>query len=113
MGMDTKYTKLQKIYRLAGNEYSFFIPTTCISYALAVENILLLRIMILHDISYSHTDLKLLIRSNLIKPQGQKEIKYVSYKICFKQAIQWHVRDTKLRFSFALRIMLHNLCSQT
>ena len=77
------------------------------------RHILLLGIMILHDISYSHTDLKLLIRSNLIKPQGQKEIKYVSYKICFKQAIQWHVRDTKLRLSFALRIMLHNLCSQT
>ena len=76
------------------------------------QTILLLGIMILHDISYSHTDLKLLICSNLIKPQGQKE-KNVSYKICFKQAIQWHVRDTKLRLSFALRIMLHNLCSQT
>lgn len=76
------------------------------------QTILLLGIMILHDISYSHTDLKLLIRSNLIKPQGRKE-KNVSYKICFKQAIQWHVRDTKLRLSFALRIMLHNLCSQT
>ena len=46
-------------------------------YRQVVENILLLRIMILHDISYSHTDLKLLICSNLIKPQGRKEKKCV------------------------------------
>ena len=38
-----------------------------------VSSFFLLGIMILHDISYSHTDLELLIRSNLIKPQGQKE----------------------------------------
>ena len=57
--------------------------------------------MILHDISYSHTDLELLIRSNLIKPQGRKEknvclTKYVLSRqfsgTCVTQNSDYHLR---------------------
>ena len=55
----------------------------------------------MHDISYSHTDLKLLIRSNLIKPQGRKEknvclTKYVLSRqfsgTCVTQNSDYHLR---------------------
>ena len=62
-------------------------------------DIFLLGIMILHDISYSHTDLELLIRSNLIKPQGRKKMCLTKYVLsrqfsgtCVTQNSDYHLR---------------------
>ena len=55
--------------------------------------------MILHDISYSHTDLELLIRSNLIKSQGRKKMCLTKYVLsrqfsgtCVTQNSDYHLR---------------------